>query len=54
MNKKISDKDKKDWDNFLSNKEKLKDKDLTFEKKKKYMIHGFFQEIQNLQTLTGS
>ena len=27
MSSKISDKDKKDWENFLSNKEKLKNKD---------------------------
>ena len=27
MNRKISDKDKKDWENFLSNKEKLVSKD---------------------------
>ena len=28
MNRKISDKDKKDWQNFVSGKEKLLDKDL--------------------------
>ena len=28
MNKKISDKDKKDWQNFISNKKKLPNKDL--------------------------
>ena len=28
MNKKISDKDKKDWQNFVSGKEKLLNKDL--------------------------
>ena len=38
MNKKISDKDKKDWENFLSNKEKLEDKELALEKKKKYKV----------------
>ena len=27
MNKKISDKDKKDWESFISNNEKLEDKD---------------------------
>ena len=34
MNDKISDKDKKDWDNFISNKENLpdKDKDLVINK----------------------
>ena len=34
MNEKISDKDKKDWENFLSNNEKLPNKDLKFDKKK--------------------
>ena len=38
MNKKISDKDKKDWENFISNKEKLENKDLYFDKKKNYKI----------------
>jgi len=28
LNNKISEKDKKDWENFLSNKEKLKNKDI--------------------------
>ena len=28
MNRKISDKDKKDWQNFISNKKKLPNKDL--------------------------
>ena len=35
MNKKLSDKDKKDWKNFLSNKEKIIDKDLNLENKLK-------------------
>ena len=34
MNKKISDKDKEDWKNFISNKEKLFNKDLNFNKKR--------------------
>ncbi len=38
MNKKISDKDKKVWENFISNDEKLEDKDLVLEKKKNYKI----------------
>ena len=33
MNSNISDKDKKDWENFLSNKEKLPNKDIYSEKK---------------------
>ena len=34
MNKKISNKDKEDWKNFISNKEKLFNKDLNFNKKR--------------------
>ena len=45
MNKKISDKDKKDWENFLSNKESLPDKDKEFKNKIQKLIkldlHGF-------------
>ena len=45
MNKKISDKDKKDWENFLSNKESLPDKDKVFKSKTQKLIkldlHGF-------------
>ena len=47
MSKKLSDKDKKDWQNFLSNEEKLPDKDLSFKKKirdekiKKIDLHGY-------------
>ena len=35
MNNKISDKDKKDWKNFLSKNEKLSNKDLAISKNKK-------------------
>ena len=46
MNEKISDKDKFDWENFLSSDDKLPDKDLSFSKKKiskfKHIdLHGF-------------
>ena len=34
MNNQISDKDKKDWQNFLSKKEKLPDKDNSYSKDK--------------------
>ncbi len=53
MNKKLSDKDKKDWQNFLSNKEKIPDKDLSFKKNiRKYLtkridLHGFSLENAN-------
>ncbi len=46
MNDNISDKDKKDWENFLLNKEKLPNKDINFFEKKKQIIrtidlHGY-------------
>ena len=52
MNKKISDKDKKDWQNFLSSNEKLVDKDNNFKKdnnKKTFTFdfHGFSLEDAN-------
>ena len=46
MTNKISDKDKKDWQNFLSSNDKLPNKDIKF-KNKKYLItrsldlHGY-------------
>ena len=52
MTNKISDKDKKDWENFLSSEEKLPDKDLKL-KKKKYNstysidLHGYTLEEAN-------
>jgi len=52
LNDKISDKDKKDWDNFLSSNEKLPNKDSQFTKKKALKIknidlHGFTLEQAN-------
>ena len=52
MNSKISDKDKKDWNNFLSKNEKLADKDLDYKKEKKktsftFDLHGFSLEEAN-------
>ena len=46
MNRKISNKDKKDWDEFISGEDHLPDKDLDFNKKKikrtfAYDLHGF-------------
>ncbi len=46
MSNKISDKDRKDWENFLSSSEKLPNKDLTSKKKiflktKHLDLHGF-------------
>ena len=47
MNKKISDKDKEDWENFLNKKEKISNKDLhqkrniRHEKIKRIDLHGY-------------
>ena len=47
MNKKLSDKDKKDWQTFIYNKEKVIDKDLSVKKNiqidstKRIDLHGF-------------
>ncbi len=46
MNKNISDKDKKDWENFLSKKETLPDKDFKIDKNNKLAestidLHGY-------------
>jgi len=51
--KKISDKDKEDWENFLKNKEKIPNKDfvakknIRYEKIKKIDLHGFTLEEAN-------
>ena len=52
MNDKISDKDKKDWENFLSSEKKLPNKDLKFIEKKFFKtkhidLHGFTLEQAN-------
>ena len=52
MNNKISDKDKKDWQNFISNKDKLPNKDLknqkkTFLKVKSIDLHGYNLDYAN-------
>ena len=52
MNNQISDKDKKDWQNFLSKKEKLQDKDYFHSKDKSTKIseidlHGFTLDEAN-------
>ena len=54
MTKKLSDKDKKDWQNFISNKEKVLDKDLSvkiekqIDSTKRIDLHGFSLENANL------
>ena len=54
MKKKISEKDKIDWQNFLSNKKKIPNKDLKFDKNISYKevtktidLHGFSLESAN-------
>ena len=53
MNKKLSKKDKKDWENFLNSNEKIQNKDLSILKKKDKNLfrvidlHGFSLEDAN-------
>ena len=52
MNKKILDKDKKDWDNFVSSKERLPNKDLKNTQAKSFKtisidLHGYTLEEAN-------
>ena len=53
MSKKILDKNKEDWENFLNNKEKIPNKDLVYkkdirrEKIKKIDLHGYTIEEAN-------
>ena len=52
MNDRISDKDKKDLEEFLSSNEKLQDKDYKLKKKKQYKtrsidLHGYSLEEAN-------
>ena len=54
MSKKLSNKDKKDWKDFISSKEKLLDKDKFFLKKDKNLnlfktidLHGLSLDVAN-------
>tara|TARA_B100000965_G_C18951098_1_gene481413 strand:- start:72 stop:488 length:417 start_codon:yes stop_codon:yes gene_type:complete len=52
LSKKISDKDKRDWENFLNRREKIPNKDETDKIKKKYKkalidLHGYTLEEAN-------
>ena len=52
MTSKISDKDKKDWENFISSKETLHNKDLKRKKENHYItksidLHGYTLEEAN-------
>jgi len=58
LNKKLSDKDKKDWQHFISSEEKVKNKDLSLSslEKNKILIktidlHGF--SLENANTIIG-
>tara|TARA_B100001115_G_C15783570_1_gene385650 strand:- start:142 stop:555 length:414 start_codon:yes stop_codon:yes gene_type:complete len=52
LNRRISDKDKKDWENFLQNKERLSDKEEKFKTKKRinsrtFDFHGYSLDEAN-------
>ena len=52
MSKNISDKDKRDWENFVNSKEKLKNKDLKIQNKKAFKVrtidlHGYTLDEAN-------
>jgi len=52
LNNKISDRDKKDWERFLSKKEKLPNKDLNYKtktiiKSKTIDLHGYTLDEAN-------
>ena len=54
MDSNISDKDKKDWENFLSKNETLPNKDLKFSKKrisqtKSFDLHGYTLDEANIK-----
>ena len=55
MNKKLSDKDKKVWEEFINSKEKVQDKDLQYIKKnfsyveKTIDLHGYNLENANIE-----
>ena len=54
MNNKISDKDKKDWESFLSKKDKIPNKDSSFTKKKinkviSFDLHGYSLDEANIK-----
>ncbi len=52
MTDNISDKDKKDWENFINSKEKIQNKDIKFQKKKTFKtrsidLHGYTLDEAN-------
>ena len=54
MNSKISDKDKKDWEEFLSNDENLPNKDIDLKERKikrveTFDLHGFSLDEANIK-----
>tara|TARA_B100001287_G_C22516360_1_gene450655 strand:- start:298 stop:711 length:414 start_codon:yes stop_codon:yes gene_type:complete len=54
LNKKISNQDKKDWENFISKNEKLEDKEINLSKKninkvRSLDLHGFSLDDANIK-----
>ena len=52
MTDNISDKDKKDWENFINSKEKIQNKDIEFQNKKTFKtrsidLHGYTLDEAN-------
>ena len=52
MSSNISDKDKKDWENFINSKEKIQSKDIKFQNKKTFKtrsidLHGYTLDEAN-------
>ena len=52
MTDNISDKDKKDWENFINSKEKIQNKDIKFQNKKTFKtrsidLHGYSLDEAN-------
>ena len=52
MTDNISDKDKKDWENFINSKEKIQNKDIKFQNKKTFKtrsidLHGYTLDEAN-------
>ena len=55
MTNKLSDKDKKDWENFVKSREKVENKDIEYIKKEKQFVekkidlHGYTLEEANIK-----
>tara|TARA_Y100001970_G_scaffold277322_1_gene381300 strand:- start:1517 stop:1939 length:423 start_codon:yes stop_codon:yes gene_type:complete len=55
LNRKITDKDKQDWENFINSKDKVHDKDREYKKKKAFPnekiidLHGYTLQKANIE-----